>query len=1115
MAQWLSGLSRATRWSGGARGALALAVLLFVASCSRRSTPAAAPEDEFVRLMNTGKNYLDQGQADRASEAFRQATALGPTRTDAHLNLANALLLGGHAEDALRSARTVIEFDRNSAAAAYVAGCAHLRLRQPEDALRQLQAAHDLDPTVAAVSYQLGRAHQELTHLEEAIAAYQETVRTEPEHPVAHYALSQVLMRAGNPTEAQKALGEHNRIRAKGAAAPATPETYERCKHTQARAPQKVLKPDRQGIPVTFADATAAAFGSEAARYHAPIAVLDYNRDDRNSLVAAEGTNGFRLLGNNQGAFRPVGDILPANPAGRFREILVGDLNNDRFEDLIVLGESAAHVYRFATNGAARDVTAAAGLKTLVAAAGALVDLDFTGKLDLLAVLPDGQGLRVLRNLGNMYFKDITATSGVPVTVSALRQIALDDWNNDDLTDVFVARTGQPPLFIEKLRGGPLVPTNLPPGTLEGTVLALGDLNGDSRADLVLGAPDHLDLLLGGLNQFARIPVTVPGISRIRLFDYDNDGWLDVLAVGDRLALLRSLGDGKFEDVTARTGLAQLSPGPIEGLAVADFDQDGDTDLALAVAGQGLRLLRNEGGNANRQLKLRLIGNRSNATGLGIRVEITAGSFRVHRTVQGLPVEIGVGRNDKLDSLTARWFDLAFNQIDVQPDPRAALPVFEPVLPTGSCPYLYAWDGQRFRFVTDILGSAPLGLRVADSVFAEADPREHVWLGDDRRFRPRGDAYTVQITEELREVLYLDAAELVVVDHPADTEVHTTDKFRPGRPFHTGELWTLGKRQPLHQATRLDGSDVTAALAGIDGVKVSPPRLRIPQLRGLAEPHGIILDFGPLPVDRPLVLALTGWLRFGGGMANVAASHNPELPFPFPQLEAETPPGQWRPVNVTVGAPAGKTKTILVDLAGHLPAGAGRLRLSAAFEIHWDRIALFERLAGDATRIVRLKPDRTDLHWRGFSAFAELPWTEPLTPEYERVFPNPHWTITPTGWCTRYGPVDELLAREDNALALLNGGDELTLEFAARRLPTPPSGAHRDFFLHTSGWDKDADFHVELGWQVGPLPWHGLSDQAYGREARPAFPTDLLQQRYTTRWVGQYTLRRAGGKVEN
>jgi hypothetical protein len=64
-----------------------------------------------------------------------------------------------------------------------------------------------------------------------------------------------------------------------------------------------------------------------------------------------------------------------------------------------------------------------------------------------------------------------------------------------------------------------------------------------------------------------------------------------------------------------------------------------------------------------------------------------------------------------------------------------------------------------------------------------------------------------------------------------------------------------------------------------------------------------------------------------------------------------------------------------------------------------------------------------------------------------------------SGWCTRYGSVDELVASRDNALVLVNGGDELTLEFAGAGVAGKPAGAVRDFFLLTSGWDKDADFH--------------------------------------------------------
>jgi hypothetical protein len=104
--------------------------------------------------------------------------------------------------------------------------------------------------------------------------------------------------------------------------------------------------------------------------------------------------------------------------------------------------------------------------------------------------------------------------------------------------------------------------------------------------------------------------------------------------------------------------------------------------------------------------------------------------------------------------------------------------------------------------------------------------------------------------------------------------------------------------------------------------------------------------------------------------------------------------------------------------------------------------------------------------------------------------------------------VDDLIGRRDDAFALLNGGDELTLSFAAGELPPKPAGAERDFFLYSVGWDKDSDFHVARGTTVEPLPWHGMDDQLHGRQERPAFPSDSLMQKYNTRWVGPYTISR-------
>jgi len=261
-------------------------------------------------------------------------------------------------------------------------------------------------------------------------------------------------------------------------------------------------------------------------------------------------------------------------------------------------------------------------------------------------------------------------------------------------------------------------------------------------------------------------------------------------------------------------------------------------------------------------------------------------------------------------------------------------------------------------------------------------------------------------------------------------------------------------------------------------------------------------------VSKPLVLVMNGWLRFGGGMANVAASHDDQLPFPFPALDAEVAPGIWKRIPVTVGAPAGKTKTILVDLEGKLETGTRRMRLTEALEIHWDRVALLEKKPNARTDISYIRPSDAALRERGFGSFQELPLDCPLTPDYDAVGSNSLWTVIPEGWCTRYGDVLELVGSRDEGLVVMNSGDALALKFDARRVNEVAAGKAREFFLYVDGWDKDSDFHVATGTRVEPLPFHGMRGALYGREMRPSFPSDALHRKYNTRWVDGRGIKR-------
>jgi Flp pilus assembly protein TadD len=1079
----------------------AMAVLLlgcFATGCRKQgSQEGSSTESEFVRLMNTGKNYLDQGQAQKALDAYQAAVKLAPTDPDVHLNLANAHLRAGNSDQAITADDEVLKLDQNSAAAYFVKGSAYIRLKNYEEALKSLQVAQRLEPAEPAASFQLGFAHLQLNQFEDAAMHLGDVVRDQPEHPSAHFHLSQALRRLGRDQEADQSMAVHQEVSAK-VGGTITSEKIENSRFTQARVPFVLQQPDANGVPVKFVDATQEAFAGEAAKYSAPIAVLDPNHTGANSLFVLEPGQGFRLLWNSNAVFHPEFEPYPANLEAKYTRMLVGDLQNDRYEDVVVLGDKGAHIFKFATNGMAMDVGPFSRLQGSSAIDGALVDLDFTGKLDLLTVSTQTNDVRLYRQFGPLLFTDITRTSGIPANLTNASRLVVDDWPKDEMMDVIAMRNEQPPLLLAKMRGGPLVATNVP-GWDGATLGATGDLNNDLRTDLVTVQKGKLRVNFHGTGETKEHALQDTNVRAIALNDFDNDGWLDVWTVGDRVTVWRNGGRAGFKEISSPSGAGTFA-GPFTSIHFADFDIDGDSDAILTLENGGLKYLRNDGGNANQQLKLRLLGNRSNASGLGVKVEITSGGLRLIRTVQQLPVEIGVGSATNLDSVIVHWFNLAASNVDIPVDPRSQLPIFELILPEGSCPYMYAWDGKKFRFVTDLLGAAPLGLPMADGVIIQADPDEYAWIGNETNFVPKDGYYTVQITEELREALYLDEAKLVVVDHPPETEVHPLDKLMPGRPFSPSGIVAIHREFPLKRAVTISGRDVTELLRSEDTRRVSPEKLRDPQKRGLAEPHGVVLDFGELQTDRPLMLVLNGWLRFGGGMANINASHDPSLPFPFPQLEAQVG-DSWQIVDVTVGAPAGKTKTIVVDLNGKLPVGARNLRLTTAFEIHWDRIALFERAEGANFKVTKLAPDGSDLHWRGFSVFEDLPWDWPLTPDYERVDANPKWRITPGGWCTRYGDVSELIARRDEGLLVMNGGDELTLRWEASSLPPKPQGYVRQFFIYTDGWDKDADFHVRGGTTVEPLPWHGMDDQRYPHQPRPAFPSDALHRKYNTRWV--------------
>lgn len=123
-----------------------------------------------------------------------------------------------------------------------------------------------------------------------------------------------------------------------------------------------------------------------------------------------------------------------ASTVGKVQEIVVGDLNNDRYDDALLVGSEGSQLLKFATNGFITDGSALGGIRALKGTDATLGDIDITGKLALLAVTPEGR-LRAFTNYGTAIFRERKPSPGDGFDITGVTSVTIEDWNNDDLPD--------------------------------------------------------------------------------------------------------------------------------------------------------------------------------------------------------------------------------------------------------------------------------------------------------------------------------------------------------------------------------------------------------------------------------------------------------------------------------------------------------------------------------------------------------------------------------------------------------------------------------------------------------------------------------------------------------
>jgi hypothetical protein len=419
----------------------------------------------------------------------------------------------------------------------------------------------------------------------------------------------------------------------------------------------------------------------------------------------------------------------------------------------------------------------------------------------------------------------------------------------------------------------------------------------------------------------------------------------------------------------------------------------------------------------------------------------------------------------------------------------------------GSCPWVFADAGDGVRFVTDFLWRSPLGLRInAQDTAGVTQTEDWVKIRGDQ-LAARNGSYDVRITAELWETHFIDHVALMVVDHPAGTEVFVDERFAQTAPALTTHA--MKTPRPVERAWDESGRDVTDLVKQRDGRYLAT--FALGEYQGVAADHFVEIELGrEIPRDTRLWLVATGWIYPTDSSINVAIGQGTRIQPRGLSLEAQDRSGRWVVVSPDLGFPAGKNKTILIDLSQVTAAGvahARRLRLRTNLEVYWDRLAVAEGIESPTLSTVRLQPDRADLRYRGFSKTDYSNRRLPEIPVYDTIANVTERWRDLVGYYTRFGDVRELLDSVDDRYVIMNAGDELRLSFRAPPPPTP--GATRDFVLIGDGWEKDGDYNTTFSKTVQPLPRHDRPD--YESSPNGPLEDDPVYRRHPSDWQVYHT----------
>ncbi len=406
--------------------------------------------------------------------------------------------------------------------------------------------------------------------------------------------------------------------------------------------------------------------------------------------------------------------------------VAIADYDNDGRDDVYITALEGDRLFHNEGNGRFRDVTRASGIQNASFGTSAVwFDYDRDGKLDLFVAnyvqwsrehdlwcsldgatksycTPEsykGTRSRLYHNLGGGRFEDVAERAGVGDPTSKSLGVTVLDYNGDGWPDLFVANDTQPNKLYRNLRNGTFREEGMTAGVAYGEDGVARGAMGADAADYDRSGRPHLlvgnfsNQMLGlyhneGTGLFVdEAPSSAVGRASLLslafgvfFFDYDLDGHPDIFAANGHIEdeigrvqpkvsyreaplLFRNLGNHKFENVTGEMGTAFNRPIVARGAAYADYDHDGDLDVLISTNNGPAILYRNDGGNRNHWLCVKLVGSKSNRDGIGAVVRVTSASGKQWNMVRSgssycsqsdLALTFGLGK-DTSASLEIEW----------------------------------------------------------------------------------------------------------------------------------------------------------------------------------------------------------------------------------------------------------------------------------------------------------------------------------------------------------------------------------------------------------------------------------------------------------------------------